>query len=211
MTFPMKLEDCVNLETDKSITLASWIAGTNDYPDRVENYQMRVKILDEMKQRAKRKPSPVEYSLASACAEMMNDDEGKKQLKADFAKSGLLGRIFTAMEDYIPVKQAAVYLRAKVGNREVNRKIRGYNKIMMETLSLLPERYWPAKPNAENLIGATGKWIEDMRKNVEEMRKEMEERIKEDVKWLPEEYRPSVFSRTIMISKPSLFTGRRLA
>ena len=212
----MKLEDCVNLETDKSITLASWIAGTNDYPERVENYQMRVKILEEMKQRAKKKPGPVEYSLASACAGLMKDDEGKKQLKADYAKSGLPGRIFTAVEDYIPVKQAAVYLRAKMGNREINRKIRQYNRKMMETLSLLPERYRPAEPTLESVIDATGKWIEDMRKKTEEMRKEMGERIKEDVKWLPEEYRPSVLtletyveaSERYMKEKPDEYIAR---
>ena len=46
-------DELVNLEKDTPIILAAWIAGTDDYPDRVENYQMRVKILEELKQRAR--------------------------------------------------------------------------------------------------------------------------------------------------------------
>ncbi len=53
MAPPIKLEELVNLEKDTPIILAAWIAGTDDYPDRVENYQMRVKILEELKQRAR--------------------------------------------------------------------------------------------------------------------------------------------------------------
>ena len=216
MTFPMKLEDCVNLEKDRSITLAAMIAGTDDYPGRVENYQMRVKILEELKQRAKRKPSPGAYSLASACAGMMKDDESKRQIRADYANSGLLGRIFTGVEDYLPVKGAAVYLEAKINQIrrlpttiKTNRLMRKYERANKELLALLPERYRPAEPTAENLVEATGKWIEDMRKISMEMRKEMEEKIKEDVNWLPEEYRPEVVTMETFVEAAQRYINEK--
>ena len=206
MNSPKNLEDSVDITRDSSVFLAGYIDETNEYPDRVEEYNLRAKILEEMKGRAKTKRTPLAYSLATICAEMMNDSDGVKQLRADYAKSGLVGRVITSVQDYITLHYAIGYTRITIHQvvklpkivyflYKCDKLIRESEKWKKELYDLLPEDLRPSNDNWTDLMEATKKHLDIMADRAKVMAEKVgmctDEKLREIIDLLPEEYKPA--------------------
>ncbi len=195
----LNLDELVNPEEDRSMYLFTMIVATDDYPDRAENYAMRVKIRDELEQRAKKRPSPAAYSLAGECAILMKDHESEKQILEEYAKSGPVGRIFTILENYLPMKSMLVYALARIEQvRQLPTTIklnwleRKRERLLKKAVALMPKEYQIKDPTLKDIIDETTRQMQDLKKDLDAQNAELEARIQEDIKWLPKEYRPEV-------------------